>query len=52
MRGIKDAFGEFDQQSMFLEALKYPLSVLMMEGHIVLGVDSQIVHVNLQPFLP
>ena len=34
---------------MFPESLEYPLSVLMMEGYVVLGMDSHVIHVNLQP---
>ena len=32
---------------MFPESLEYPSSVLIMEGYVVLGMDSHIVHVNL-----
>ena len=48
MRGIKYIFGKFDQQSMLSKVLKYLLSVLMVEGNIILGVDSKVIHVDFQ----
>ena len=40
VKGIKHTFGKLDQQSMLLKALKYLSSALMMEGNIILSVDS------------
>ena len=34
---------------MFPESLEYLSSAFMMEGYIVLGVDSHIIHVDFQP---
>ena len=34
---------------MFLELLEHPSDTFMMEGHIILGVDSHIVHIDFKP---
>ena len=34
---------------MFPESLEYSLGAFMMEGYVILGMDSHIIHVNLQP---
>ena len=36
---------------MFSELLEHLLSAFMMEGHIILGVDSHVIHVDLKPLL-
>ena len=36
---------------MFLKLLKYMLSLFMMEGNVVFGVDAEVIHVDFQPFL-
>ena len=35
---------------MFSEALEYMLSMFVMEGYIILGVDSHVIHVDFKPF--
>ena len=47
VEGIKYAFGEFNRQSMFLESLEYMSSLLMMEVHVVFGVDAKVIHIDL-----
>ena len=34
---------------MFPESLEYPPGAFVMEGYVPFGVDSHIIHVNLQP---
>ena len=36
---------------MFPESLEHTSGVLMMEGDVIFGVDSHVVHVDLQPLL-
>ena len=36
---------------MLFESLEYLSGVLMMESHVILGVDSHVVHVDLKPLL-
>ena len=36
---------------MFSESLEYASGALMMEGYVILGVDSHVVHVDLKPLL-
>ena len=36
---------------MFSELLEHPSSVFVMEGYIILDVDSHVVHVDLKPFI-
>ena len=50
-RGVKYAFREFDQQSMFSKSLKYMPSLFMVEGNVVFSVDAEVIHVDFQPFL-
>ena len=34
---------------MFSDSLEHPSGAFVMEGHIILGVDSHIVHIDLKP---
>ena len=36
---------------MFSKLLKYTLSLFMMEGNVIFGVDAEVIHVDFQPFL-
>ena len=36
---------------MFSESLEHMLSVFVMEGYIILGVDSHVIHIDLKPLL-
>ena len=36
---------------MFSESLEHPSSAFVMEGYIILGVNSHVVHVDLKPLL-
>ena len=36
---------------MLSKSLEHPSGVLMMEGYVILGVDSHVIHVDLKPLL-
>ena len=46
---IESAFGKFEGQFMFAKAEQDSSGTFMMEGEVSLGMDAQVVHIDLQP---
>ena len=50
MWDVEDGFEQFHHESVFLEVKEDLSGSFMMEGSIIFGVDSHVIHVDLQPF--
>ena len=48
---VKGAFGEFERKSVLPESKEYVTGSFVMECEVALGVDSEVVHIDLEPAL-
>ena len=46
---VKSALGEFEGQSMLTKGKQDSLGTFVMKGKVSLGMDAQVVHIDLQP---